>query len=135
MQACRLVAVKAPGSNFSNARLKACDCAKADFTGAKFFQADLVGSEFDRAMLHDIDFRQAQLSGVNFCQSDLSFSRFREAKLAGTDFRGADLTGAHELTAAQLVKARTDERTILPNGTRGPYSRFSGAEKCPFVSR
>ena len=79
--------------------------------------------------------REAHLSGVDFCQSDLSYSRFRGAKLFATDFRGADLTRAQDLTVAQLTQARTDERTTLPNGTRGLYSRFSGAERAAVISR
>jgi hypothetical protein len=45
------------------------------------------------------------------------------------DLRGADLTGAREMTSAQLLGALIDDRTILPNGKKGPYLRNSGAEK------
>jgi hypothetical protein len=45
------------------------------------------------------------------------------------DFRGANLEGARELTSEQLQHALTDRTTILPNGSRGPYTRHSGAEK------
>jgi len=46
-----------------------------------------------------------------------------------TDLRGANLKGARELTSEQLMQALTDATTILPNGNRGPYIRYSGAEK------
>jgi hypothetical protein len=41
----------------------------------------------------------------------------------------ANLAGARGLTAKQLLQTLTDETTILPNGTFGPYVRRSGAER------
>ena len=79
--------------------------------------------------LNEADFREAQLSGVNLGRSELRRVRFRGAKLFAADLRGSDLTGALELTANQLAQARTDESTTLPNGSRGPFRRFSGAER------
>jgi len=55
--------------------------------------------------------------------------RMAGANLLGVDFCGTDLTGARGVTRQQLQQARTDAYTILPNGSRGPYVRFSGAEK------
>jgi uncharacterized protein YjbI with pentapeptide repeats len=66
---------------------------------------------------------------VDFCRADLTYARFQRARFFATDLRGADLTGARELTSAQLSQARTDQNTILPDGSRGPYRRFSGAER------
>jgi hypothetical protein len=51
------------------------------------------------------------------------------ADLSSVDFRKADLEGARDLTQTQLGRALTDETTILPNGSRGPYMRRSGAER------
>jgi uncharacterized protein YjbI with pentapeptide repeats len=51
------------------------------------------------------------------------------ANLLAADFCGADLSGARDVTQQQMQQARTDACTILPNGSRGPYIRFSGAEK------
>jgi hypothetical protein len=33
------------------------------------------------------------------------------------------------MTADMLSQSLTDHRTILPNGTQGPYRKFSGAER------
>jgi uncharacterized protein YjbI with pentapeptide repeats len=59
----------------------------------------------------------------------LDGARFAGAQLLSSDFRGANLRGARDLTQEQLMQALTDSGTILPNGTKGPYLRFSGAEK------
>jgi uncharacterized protein YjbI with pentapeptide repeats len=56
-------------------------------------------------------------------------ARFQGAVTFGADFRGANLAGAAGLTPRQLMQARTDQETILPNGSRGPYLLYSGAEK------
>jgi uncharacterized protein YjbI with pentapeptide repeats len=66
---------------------------------------------------------------VILCQADLTEARFQGALLFAADLRGADLTGARELTSAQLSQARTDQTTILPNRSHGPYRRNSGAER------
>jgi uncharacterized protein YjbI with pentapeptide repeats len=64
----------------------------------------------------------------------LKDARMGGAILLGADFGGADLTGARDVTAQQLQQARTDGFTIMSNGSRGPYVRFSGAEK-PIANR
>ena len=84
-------------------------------------QGDLSGSQFDHAVFRHADLREAQLGGVILYRADLTGARFAGAMLLAADLRGADLSGAHELTAHQLTQARTDDTTILPNGSRGPY--------------
>jgi hypothetical protein len=69
------------------------------------------------------------LAGVILGRADLSGARFGGATLLAADLRGADLRGARELTSQQLAQARTDEYTVLPNGSNGPYRRNSGAER------
>lgn len=75
------------------------------------------------------DFREAKLDGAGFAGATLRESRFEGAGLNLADFRGADLKGARELTSEQLSSARTDDRTILPSGKRGPYLKHSGDER------
>ena len=50
------------------------------------------------------------------------------ANLMAADFRGAVLQGAKELTATQLLRARTSNTTVLPSGARGPFIRGGGTE-------
>src|SRR5262249_4564150 len=97
--------------------------------GAKFTKCELVQPIMRDADLRECDFREVRLRGGDFGRSVLSGSRFGEAKLLMADFRGANLQGVRELTAEQLTQSLTDNRTILPNGKRGPYLRNSGAEK------
>jgi len=81
--------------------------------------------------MREADLREAQLGGVILCRADLTRARFAGAMLLAADLRGADLTGAREMTSQQLAQARTDDFTILPNGSRGPYRRNSRAERVP----
>ena len=69
------------------------------------------------------------MRGGEFAGAVLAGARFEGAKLLTVDFRGADLRGVRDLTAEQLLQALTDAATTLPNGTKGPYMKYSGAEK------
>jgi uncharacterized protein YjbI with pentapeptide repeats len=83
------------------------------------------------ANLNGADLRDAQLGGNDFSGASLRDARMGGARLLAANFCAADLRGARELTQEQLGQARTDTDTILPNGTRGPFVRFSGDEKAP----
>jgi len=97
--------------------------------GSKFSRAELIQCVFRHADLRACDFRDVRLRGGDFWKASLAGSRFGGAQITMADFRGADLTGARELTGDQLSQSLTDDYTILPNGSRGPYLRRSGAEK------
>jgi hypothetical protein len=84
---------------------------------------------FHNASLADCDFRNAKVLGGDFNHAVLAGARFGSAQLKMADFRGANLRGARELTSDQLLQVLTDQTTILPNGSNGPYRRMSGAEK------
>jgi hypothetical protein len=76
-----------------------------------------------------VDFRDANLGGAKFCGADLTLARFGGARMLAADMRGANLDGAREMSMEQLSQSLTDRTTVLPNGRRGPYMRYSGAEK------
>jgi hypothetical protein len=61
--------------------------------------------------------------------ANLTNALFGDAQMFTADLRASNLQGARGLTSTQLSQARTDDRTILPNGTAGPYSKGSGAER------
>ena len=111
------------------AGLLTCDLSKSDLDGSRFHRADLSRSRFDGSSMTACDFRGAKLQGASFGGATLCDSRFAGADLTLADLRGANLRGAREMTAEQLVSARTDDRTILPNGRPGPYMKQSGAER------
>ncbi|MGC3956506.1 MAG: pentapeptide repeat-containing protein [Verrucomicrobiota bacterium] len=92
------------GSPAQGLQASASDLNKCDFTGA-----DLRGA----------DLRDANLLECRFIRARLGNARFFGAKTFNTDFRGADLRGAREMSAEQLMRARTDDTTVLPNGTMG----------------
>jgi len=120
--------------NLSHGRLNGCDLSGAELYNAKFNNACLEGTSLVNADLTGADFRGASLGASDFSRAVLRDVRMAGANLLGADFGGADLTGARDITQQQMQQARTDGCTILPNGSRGPYLRFSGAEK-PNVNR
>jgi uncharacterized protein YjbI with pentapeptide repeats len=97
--------------------------------GTKFSRAELVQCRFHNVALADCDFRGVKVLGGDFNHALLAGARFGGAQLKMADLRGANLRGARELTSEQLLQSLTDQSTILPNGSNGPYRRMSGAEK------
>jgi uncharacterized protein YjbI with pentapeptide repeats len=125
----RFTGVSAANVSFGGAKLDHCDFNSAILVGAKFGRTEVIQCIFCNADLQDCDFREARVRGGDFSRAVLAGARFGAAQIVMADFRGANLTGARELTSEQLAQSRTDNRTILPNGNRGPYMRNSGAEK------
>jgi uncharacterized protein YjbI with pentapeptide repeats len=119
----------AVSTNFSGSKLDNCNFAAVDLRGAKFTRAEILQCSFREARLEECDFREVRLRGGNFDRAVLAGARFAGAQLRSTDFRGTNLQDARELTPQQLLEAITDRTTILPNGTKGPYMRASGAER------
>lgn len=128
-QMVRFFGLQGLGAAFHAAVLTDCDFAQANLAGARFSQADLSRSQFTSAQLRESDFRGARLSGASFANAEFAGARLGGANLMAADFRHANLNGARELTSEQLSKARTDDTTILPNGSRGPFVKRSGAER------
>jgi serine/threonine-protein kinase len=116
-------------TNFSRSRLDNCDLSGSEWCHADFSSATLQMARVVSSDLTGADFSEATLGGSDFSGSSLRAVQMSGANLFGANFCGADLTGARDLTQQQLLQARTDHSTILPNGSRGPYIRFSGAEK------
>jgi uncharacterized protein YjbI with pentapeptide repeats len=97
--------------------------------GSHFMRVELLQCSFYDARLSHADFRDARIRGGDFSRAVLEGARFGGAQMFTADFRGANLRGARELTSEQLTQSFTDQATILPNGSRGPYLRHSGAER------
>jgi len=126
---CRLGGILASGSTWCTAIVLNCDLRNADLADAQFDRADLRQSCFCHANLTNAGFQEANLNSTDFEGADLTGARFHESITMGANFRSADLRGASGLTQTQLTRARTDARTILPNGSHGPFMLGSGAHR------
>jgi uncharacterized protein YjbI with pentapeptide repeats len=83
--------------------------------GAQFLGTDLRGADLRRA-----DLGGALLVGADLRRADLRGADLIGADLRAADLRGADLTGALFVTPSQLVSARGDARTRIPEGLPRP---------------
>jgi uncharacterized protein YjbI with pentapeptide repeats len=116
-------------ARITDARCSDCNFTGADFRGSSLARTDWSRSSFVKARLVDCDLRGARFAGADLSEVVLQGSALYDAVLTGANLSGADLRGAREVSGTQLIQARTDNLTILPNGSRGPYRRQSGAER------
>ncbi len=92
---------RAPGANFTKARLAGASLSGLDLTGAQMEDADLTGGNFAHARLVG-----ANLYGVRAGRVDLTGGvAMQGINLATAELAGADLTGA-KLHGADLTSAR-----------------------------
>jgi serine/threonine-protein kinase len=95
-------------ANFQNTDLTRADFGKATLSNASFKDANLSEAYFGYANLEGADLRGATVAGANF----------KYANLRGANFCGVDLSSAF-VTTDQLTTAKTNWRTVMPNGKRG----------------
>lgn len=101
------------------------DLSGQDFTGVKFFGANLSRANLVNSILAGADLFRANLAGADLTKADLSNSCLVEAKLYSaklieTDLRWADLRDATlgiGVSRANFTKAKFKD-TICPNGGR-----------------
>lgn len=76
---------------------KAADAywAKADFSYADLYKANLNGASFRKSILAGAQFRQSILTHTVFVDADCAGSNFKMADLRGADFTRANLTRAN----------------------------------------
>ncbi|MFO7029364.1 serine/threonine protein kinase [Limnospira fusiformis CCALA 023] len=123
--------------DFGDCELSGLNLSGGKWRGANFYQARLSNANFQNADLKDANFGRARLTEANFKNANLENAYLSTANLEKADLRGANLQGAY-LTRAnlrganlcganlrgctvgdeQLALARTNWRTILPNGKR-----------------
>jgi serine/threonine-protein kinase len=123
--------------DFGDCELSGLNLSGGKWRGANFYQARLSNANFQNADLKDANFSRARLTEANFKNANLENAYLSTANLEKADLRGANLQGAY-LTRAnlrganlcganlrgctvgdeQLALARTNWRTILPNGKR-----------------
>lgn len=102
-------------SNFSKANL-----TEVNFQGSNLREADLRESNLTRANLTDADLRGANLASATLEGTDFSGAMLDEvdmsnANLSGALIEGVDLSTAKGLEWTQLLEARFDEMTVLPD--------------------
>ncbi len=88
---------------------------------------DLRLATLREADLSRTDLSGADLSGANLRGADLRGANLSGANLSGANLNGANLRGVGNLTEDQLADALSDETTTLPDGSKGPFKRGSGA--------
>jgi uncharacterized protein YjbI with pentapeptide repeats len=125
----KFVGARMVGSKLTDARFENADWSRADLSFCLFARTFTPRACFAGAVLHGCDFRDADLSGCDFRGADLSECRLQGASLQGADLREANLLNARGMTSQQLSGARTDAKTMLPAGKKGPYPRNSGYER------
>ncbi|CDM94927.1 MULTISPECIES: serine/threonine-protein kinase [Limnospira] len=123
--------------DFGDCELSGLNLSGGKWRGANFYQARLSNINFQNADLRDANFGRARLTQAKLKNANLENAYLSTANLEKADLRGANLQGAY-LTRAnlrganlcganlrgcivgdeQLALARTNWRTILPNGKR-----------------
>jgi len=109
------------GSNLESANLQKVDLDHATLDEANLFSANLRGSSLVKTKFRKADLPLADLSGANLLKADLENAIVDGAILDGANLERANLVGV------PLSRAKLDEHTILPDGTR--YTDFSELKK------
>ena len=127
--------------DFANCNLSGADLHGIDLSEVNFHESKLIRTNLSSTNLYKADLSQAGLSQANFRDANLTGAFLSYANLAGADLRGANLSSAHlsyanlnganlsganltgaRVTPEQLSQAKTNWRTIMPNGKRGLFS-------------
>jgi len=113
-----------PGMSLSHADLANSDFSHANLTEVNFGGSDLHNANFEAATLIGANFTGADLSGANFTSADLvgtvltgaklDDANLTRANLSGALFEGVGLSRARGLSWTQLLDARFDKATVLP---------------------
>ena len=123
--------------NFSQQLLNGFDLEGLKLAGASFSQSKLIGSNFERGNLYRTNFYNANLAQANLKEANLRKAELYKANLKSADLQGANLSktnltdailkdanlsGANlegaKVTDEQLKSAKTNWRTIFPDGKR-----------------
>lgn len=109
--------------NLKEATLRGAVLDGSDLRHADLKEADLEGASLRHADLRHANLKEANLSGASLREADLRKANLEEAQLENADFEGGDLRGvdlheASNLTLKQLIRAKTIQGAILPEGYR-----------------
>ncbi len=118
-----------PGARLSGRNLQFAVIAYSNLRGA-----DLTGAQLEGASLTVSDLASADLRGADLRGASLFSARLESALLADADLRGANLRCASGLSDTQLSAALTDESTVLPNGSQGPFQPGANTTRVSIVT-
>lgn len=135
LQYADLSAAYLPYTNFSYGQLHGLKLDASEVGDSQFYKADLRCARLCRSRLHRCNFRGANLRKANLQGAILQRADLTGADLTGADLTDADLTGAvlnqallddailfgttlFRSFGANLVGAKLDRRTVLPDGYR-----------------
>jgi serine/threonine-protein kinase len=107
-----------PAINFYQSNLSYANFQNTDLTRADFGKAILGHTSFKDANLSEAYFGYANLEGADLRGATVAGANFKYANLRGANFCGVDLSTAF-VTPDQLATAKTNWRTVMPNGKRG----------------
>ncbi|WP_406322557.1 pentapeptide repeat-containing protein [Streptomyces sp. NBC_01637] len=104
-------------------RPKRMESQNLDLAFTALWHADLSGADFSHANFFGSDMRYVNLTGARLKGALLGGADLEHAMLKDADLRGAELVGSPyrvgaKLTADQLLEARFDEATELPDVLR-----------------
>ncbi|GBF82006.1 serine/threonine protein kinase [Aphanothece sacrum FPU1] len=109
-----------PGINFYESKLSRANLQGAELSRADFGRANLSQTIMKNANLSDAYLGYADLSGADLRGANLFGANLKYANLQGTNLCGVDLSSA-QVTESQLASAKTNWRTVMPNGKRGSW--------------
>ncbi|NEP12123.1 MAG: protein kinase [Symploca sp. SIO2C1] len=118
LRSLNLEKAKLPGGIFQDAKLFKINLQGADLTNAIFGQANLKQANLRGATLVRAYFNNADLEGADLRGADLSYAHITNANLKGANLCGANLSSS-KVTEEQLAQAKTNFKTVFPNGRSG----------------
>jgi uncharacterized protein YjbI with pentapeptide repeats len=118
-----------PGVRLSGRNLQFAVIAYSNLRGADLSGAQLEGASLTVTDLASADLRGADLRGASFFSA-----RLENALLADADLRAANLRCASGLSDKQLSVALTDESTVLPDGSQGPFQPGANTTRISIVN-
>jgi len=104
------------------------NCYQSNLTRANFQGTDLTRADFGKAILSQANLKETNLTDAYFGYANLEGADLRGANLRGANFKYANIRGANfcgtdlsstQISADQLATAKTNWRTVMPNGKRG----------------
>lgn len=107
---------------FHQAQMQRVNLESANLLNANLGKVNLAGANLRGAQLSKAYLSYANLEGADLEGADLSQTYLNGANLQGANLQGANLQGA-KISDQQLAEARTNWKTILPNGKKASWWR------------